>query len=1383
MSPDTVTRPAAEVERRAEHRTLWRLRIAVGALLLTALAFNQSGGRIVPDTKLDLTADPGAFLARALHMWDPSGAFGQLQNQAYGYLFPIGPFHWALVSAGLPGWVVQRLWWSVVLVTAFVGIWRLAGALRLGTPWSRYAAALLFALSPRLVSEVAVTSVEVWPMALAPWVLLPLVDPTPRSWAGRLMRSGAAVALLGGVNAVASGAALVLPTLWLVTRRPVRRALLRFGQWLAVVVGVCLWWLVPLVLLGRSSPPFLDWIENAPVTTRFASPFESLRGTTTWLSYLTGPAGPSWPAGWQYVTTTGLVLATGVVAVVGLVGVARAPARHRSFLGVSLLVGLVLVGLGHTGPAQSPAGPFIQSLLDAGLAPLRNTHKFELVVRVPLALGVAVAGAAGAATVRRIGLARWLGPVVATALVVIVAAPAVVGTMAKPESYRAIPAYWHEAARWLDRSTEPGTTLVVPAAGFADFVWGSTKDDPLQALGRSAFAVRDAVPLGSAGGTRWLDDVESRLRSGRPGASFVDELGAAGVQFVLVRNDIRPDAADRSSGTLLRVHQSLAVAGLERVASFGAPVGVPKGALESPTSTTDQRSLLPYPALEVYATGFGAEATYAAADELVSVVGGPEDVADATTALGDARPGVLDRDTGPLRRVLGASLPTVLTDGNQDREVFFGRPADNTSAVRAPGEPRRTAARVSSYVVDPSAPQTRRSWTGLRAVTASSSASDANASLRLGPGYGPQALVDDDPSTAWVSGAFGSATGEWVQLDLTSARDPAGLTVSLEQAPRRALRPTSVRVDTARGSRTTTIPPGASSVVLATAPGTTSRVRVTVTGTDPASTGAGVAFAGLSLPRVDLGSELVLPEAGSRTPSAVVLRRATAGRSACPLVGSRPLCLAGTGRQGESEGGLRRSLDLPAALTGAMSGTVTPRSGRSLDRLLDGFQQVTVEASSRAVAEPAGRPGAVVDGDLGTGWVAGRDDARPRLTLRYAKPVASTGMQLQRDASLAGSSVAELAVSFDGATPRRLTVDARGFVAWPRTTFRTLTVDVLSTTPLRSTDSVSGFVDTLPVGISEVVVRGAPAPRVVPLGTTTGVACGFGPELTVGGIGHATRVSGTVGDLLGGGVLTWSACDRDGVALPAGRVLVDAAPSAEFDPATLTISRGQAAEPARAPTAVDVRRDAPGTVSIALAERPGWGLVVVHQNYAAGWSATDRDGSLLTPVRVGGWQQGWLVPPGAATTLTASYGPDTPYRAALLGGGLLLVATLAGLAARARRRPPVPVPFGVDGRGRAWATGVVVGLVALGGLWGLGAALIAAFFVAVVPRSRGTVVITMGLLAALVAAMNPWTKGLAGVDGLAPQVLTLAAVATAVWGSTRVVRLRLPRFMIGRSSR
>ena len=91
-----------------------------------------------------------------------------------------------------------------------------------------------------------------------------------------------------------------------------------------------MWWLVPLVLLGRYSPPFLDWIEDASVTTSFASPFEALRGTLAWLDFLTSPAGPEWPGGWAYLTHPGVMVVTALLAGLGLVGLTLERVRERT---------------------------------------------------------------------------------------------------------------------------------------------------------------------------------------------------------------------------------------------------------------------------------------------------------------------------------------------------------------------------------------------------------------------------------------------------------------------------------------------------------------------------------------------------------------------------------------------------------------------------------------------------------------------------------------------------------------------------------------------------------------------------------------------------------------------------------------------------------------------------------------------------------------------------------------------------------------------------------------------------------------------------------------------------------------------------------------------
>ena len=60
-----------------------------------------------------------------------------LQNQGYGYLFPMGPFFGA-VGSEAPVWVTQRLWWSLVLTVGLLASYGLLTALRVGGPTARW---------------------------------------------------------------------------------------------------------------------------------------------------------------------------------------------------------------------------------------------------------------------------------------------------------------------------------------------------------------------------------------------------------------------------------------------------------------------------------------------------------------------------------------------------------------------------------------------------------------------------------------------------------------------------------------------------------------------------------------------------------------------------------------------------------------------------------------------------------------------------------------------------------------------------------------------------------------------------------------------------------------------------------------------------------------------------------------------------------------------------------------------------------------------------------------------------------------------------------------------------------------------------------------------
>ena len=330
-----------------------RLRLVAVCLGITLAVFAQNAGSVAADTKLDLLVDPARFLRRSLSLWDPIGAAGQLQDQAYGYLFPMGPFFLVGKWLSLPPWIIQRSWESAVLIAAFLGVVRLSRLLGNPAFWPRIAAGLTYAMAPRMLSELFSISSELLPVAILPWVMIPLVRGsaeqhyTPRRAAAL---SGVALLFAGGINASATLAILPAPMLFLLTRaRGSRRAAL-IRWWLLAVLLSSLWWTIPLVLLGRYSPPFLNWIESSAVTTTPTSLMAGLRGVDHWLAYL-GPS--SWPAGWVLVVAPAAILATCAIAVLGLAGTVAGRSPNRLFLASCLLVGLVLLTQGH----RSGIGP------------------------------------------------------------------------------------------------------------------------------------------------------------------------------------------------------------------------------------------------------------------------------------------------------------------------------------------------------------------------------------------------------------------------------------------------------------------------------------------------------------------------------------------------------------------------------------------------------------------------------------------------------------------------------------------------------------------------------------------------------------------------------------------------------------------------------------------------------------------------------------------------------------------------------------------------------------------------------------------------------------------------------------------------------------------
>ncbi|WP_290720937.1 alpha-(1-_3)-arabinofuranosyltransferase, partial [Gordonia sp. UBA7599] len=967
------------------------------------LAFAQSPGRIAADTKLDLTANPWGFLSRAAHLWTPTAPLGQVQNQAYGYFFPHGSFFALGHLLHIPPWITQRLWWALLLTVGVVGIVKLAQALGIGSPGSRLLAGAIFALSPRVLTTIGSISSETLPMMLAPWVVLGVVtglsSTTTPLW--RLgLRAAVPIALMGAVNAVATIAATAVGVLWwaLAYRDTDRRRWARFGAWWALGAAlVCAWWIIPLVLLSRVSPPFLDFIESSRVTTQWSSLTEVLRGTSSWTPFVS----PERVAGAILVTQPAAVLATGVLAAAGLAGLTMASLPYRRTLVAILGVGLLLMCLGYAGQWGSPIAEPVRVFLDGPGAPLRNLHKFDPFLRIPLVLGIAhlVARVPLPPEVPvREALAGFAHPQrsrpVAATIVLLVAllgagTLAWTGGLAGDATYRSLPSHWRDAARWLDERTGPATdgpsqptrTLIVPGSPFAQQLWGTTRDEPMQALAQTPWAVRDAIPLVPPTAIRALDAVQRDIADGRGSPELAPMLAQLGVGYVVLRADLDPRES-RSARPLLAQQALLASPGIAKVAQFGADVApaVVRGVV------VDDGLRPPMPAIQIFAVDTqvfpGTGPVLADLASMPRVVGGPE-------ALPPGLLSVLDSDA----RAAGLSSdgPRWITDAPADRETDFGRVDHNRSAIRAPGDPRRTKNAVADYPAGPRRDEhpVVGQWLlddqpGAVEVRASSSASDATQPGQTSPANSTAAAFDGDGSTAWLSSGLDHAIGQWLELTFPQPRSNLAVTVTTAKA----LGPdvTSILVTTDQGTAVVNgVKPG-EPVTVTLPPGETKRVQIRATATKNATVGNQFALADVTLTDLATGNPLsirqrvVLPAQQKNSAVAQwVLTQELTGRSACVRDTSSDdelfRCASGLGLTPETPGVFTRALSVPSATSVSPTVTLVPMPGDGLRALLHVPGSVVADGPSD-VTDPRGAAQAAVDGDPATVWTAPADGAR-----------------------------------------------------------------------------------------------------------------------------------------------------------------------------------------------------------------------------------------------------------------------------------------------------------------------------------------------------------------------------------------------------------------------
>ena len=1314
-------RARALLRRRPGTTTVAGVLVVVVVLLLNLL---QQPGLTTFDTKLDLQFGPGDLLSRSLSLWNGDWALGGLQNQASGYLFPMGPAFVLGEALGVPMWVWERLWSAAVMLLAYEGARRLARA----WPGVGAAGAVLagaaYMLAPRVLTTVGGLSGETLPGSVLPWTVLPLVLYLRGRLRARvaLLASVATIPFMGGQNATLVAACLVLPAMLLALGegRGWRRRLRDLVAWSGLVLVATAWWVVPLFLLGGYAPPFLDFIESSRNTAASTGWLASLRGTSHWVAFFPdgGPLG--WVGGYELASSRLLVVPTVLVAGAGLVGLALRRTWQREVLVGSVLVGMAVLTLGSGAPAGSLlSGPWLDAL-DGPLAPLRNVHKWDPVVRLPLCLGLGVLVTAlpeswswrrlsRAVPARRLVLAVSVVAVLAASL------PAATGSLRAADGMEDVSAGWRDASRYLTEQPGPVRAVVLPGAGFAVQLWGRTVDEPIQVLDAPPWLARAQVTVAPGGTLRLLDSLEDAVAQARPQPSLAASLARLGMTHVVLRHDLDPDETDAPSPDVVEAGVA-GTPGLSRVAGYGREVD---GRRE----------------VEVYAVATASDprASVADAASLRTVSGGPEAVDDLVAA------GLL-RSEQPTVLVGSGEPADVVTDSNQRVERSFGRVHAGVSGVMTAQDRFRVDRREHDFT-DPQLPAGRTTaiHDGAQDVVASSSGGYADVLGPVRPEEHPYAAFDGSPFTAWATAPLRDPAGEWVEVRFGSPVDVGAVSLTFDHFTGAVVR--SVRFTTDAGEQSARVDDEGAVRDVVLPPGTTSRLRVTVE--DVTGGGAQVRLADVRIEGQEVRRSLLLP--GRVSAGTAVHLSAEEPRRACVALARGLSCEQRRQLVTPETTGFDRSLRVEEAGTWEVGGRVVATDGPALERLFTSLdpRRVRVTATSTYAGDPAVVAANAFDGRLRTSWYASPLDPAPALALRWR------GQRTIRSVE------ALLRDGRPGRLPPALLVDPQNGRDEPQLV-ATTGPGAGRMTPVRTDRlrvAASGGTGDEGVGISELRILGLYRIRPqVTLDTPTGTACGFGPVVSSGGRLVQTQVLGTLADVVAGRELEVRACGEEGLALDRGTQRLRVVDPAGFSVTDLWLRPPgwDDSEPTAPPQAAITRwGDTARTVEVDAARDA---VLSVTESTNAGWIASvdDRD---LEPVVVDGWKQGWLVPAGTDGPVRLSYAPQTTFVVSIVAGlvlaGLVVLAALFLLvgAHRVRRRRPGPWHEGSEDRAVPPAEGGAAGPTPDRGRRAAGLVGLVTLALVSLPLALGAIVgrVTRAAPTPLVAAAGLVLLGLAGV--------------------------------------
>ena len=928
------------------------LEILLSAFLIS-LAFGQDTGKIVIDTKLALAINPGHLLHDAIHLWQFRDTFGSIQNQSYGYLFPMGPFFLAGHLLGLPAWITQRSWLAIFLVVGLWGTILLAEEMRIGNTWTRAIAALTYTCSPFVLTTL-LASGGILSTILLPWALLPLVrmKRVGTSLPKAAALSGVVVLFMGGINAITVLAVLFAPFIWILTRKDNTTRLKLAGWWLLAMAMATIWYVGALLLQGVYGFNFLPYTETAHDTNFITSLGEVMRGGGQWIS-LQVIHGIWTPPGWYFENDSMAIVATAFLAALGIWGLSRNDMPERLFMVCTLSFGILVTSMGYWGHLGSPLSAPINTLLNGPLAPLRNISKFQPLINIALSFGIAHAlakiyetrsllGKKAKEVARRLqsGLTvvslKAIGAIVLTGSLVFLMWPLLSSNLYPAGSFNSIPSYWYQASNWLASHSGRNTSLLVPGIDFGRFTWGVTNDQPMEAISQSAWAMRTIAPLSSVGNIQMMDAVNNVLANGIPAPGLASYLARNGIRYLVTENDQNPYTT--AGPTPYEVAMVLAQSpGIKLVKRFGPPAVIPNGGPDSSIIYDPSNLATTFNAIEIYRVEPPSPVitTYPASNG-IELTGGPQALLALANLYGSL-PNVAASLAGDTLGPKFTHTTWIAADTQQYRDEDYGQIYNGYSYILTPNEKAPGPSISNETGKHPKAPKERTVVNGIshetvaiihgaKSITASSYGSPV---ARI-PGYQPLAAFLDHPGgAAWASSGV-NLHDPWIKITFNHPIYISHITVTpLDDGPWRYLT-TQVKITTQSGSRISPIGPYQTPRQIPTAAGRTSWLKLTITHYKPpveVGSVSGPGIAHIAIPGVHVSETLKIPSDGASAASPSITPTYLFSD---PLV--KPFAYLSPPTQ---EPNLSRLFYVPHKSTFAVIAQVSPNPGKNLINLVN----------------------------------------------------------------------------------------------------------------------------------------------------------------------------------------------------------------------------------------------------------------------------------------------------------------------------------------------------------------------------------------------------------------------------------------------------------------